>query len=215
LGLFITFEGIEGCGKSTQIELAKDYLVALGKSVRLLREPGSTTLGENIRKLLLTSKGDGMSKWTELFLYEACRAELVSEVISPALEGDDIILCDRFIDSTISYQGYGRGLDLDTLFILNGRVTGGVMPGLTILLDCAIEVGLKRANERMLGKSSVREDRFEREDIDFHKRVKRGFLELAKGDPDRIKVVDSGESIDAVELKIRTILDECLKSQDA
>ena len=212
LGLFITFEGIEGCGKSTQIELSREYLNGLGKSVRLIREPGSTTLGESIRDLLLTSRGDGMSEWTELFLYEACRAELVSKVIRPALEGDEIIICDRFTDSTIAYQGYGRGLDIDALNTLNERATGGVAPKLTVLLDCPVEVGLGRANVRMQGESPHKEDRFEREKVDFHERVRSGFLELANIEPQRIKVVDAGDEIKVVEQNIRALLDDSLKA---
>lgn len=215
LGLFITFEGIEGCGKSTQIELASDYIAGLGKSVRLIREPGSTTLGESIRSLLLTSRGDGMDEWTELFLYEASRAELVAKVISPALEGDEIIICDRFIDSTIAYQGYGRGLDIDALHTLNARATGGLLPGLTILLDCPVEVGLGRANSRMQGESSHKEDRFEREKVDFHERVRSGFLALAKAEPKRIKVVDATREIKVVEQNISALIGECLKSRNA
>ncbi len=211
MGLFITFEGIEGCGKSTQIELLKAYLHECGRNVQRVREPGSTPIGEGIRELLLTKKGEGMSQWTELFLYEACRAELVSGVIAPALEGDGIIICDRFTDSTISYQGYGRGLDLDTLRAFNARASFDVTPDMTILLDCPVEVGLKRANKRMEGESSAREDRFEREEKEFHERVRKGFLELARLEPKRIKLVDATDAIDKVELKIRSVVDELLK----
>ncbi len=210
MGLFITFEGIEGCGKSTQIELLEAYLAEQGRSVLLVREPGSTPLGESIRELLLTGKGDGMDPWTELFLYEACRAELVSEVIAPALKGDGVIICDRFTDSTIAYQGYGRGLDIETLKGLNRTASFDITPGLTVLLDCPVEVGLKRANKRREGDSSAREDRFEREEKEFHERVRNGFLELAGLEPKRIKVVDSSEAIDKVELEIRSFVDELL-----
>ncbi len=210
MGLFITFEGIEGCGKSTQIGLLKAYLEGQGRKVLLIREPGSTPIGESIRDLLLTKKGDGMSQWTELFLYEACRAELVSEVIAPALENEVIIICDRFTDSTISYQGYGRGLDLDTLYTLNARASFEITPDLTVLLDCPVEQGLERANKRMEGESLAREDRFERESKEFHDRVRQGFLELAELEPARIKVVDASEAIDKVELKIRSLVDELL-----
>lgn len=210
MGLFITFEGIEGCGKSTQIELLKSFLAGHGREVLLIREPGSTPIGESIRKLLLTNKGDGMAEWTELFLYEASRAELVSGVIAPALKGEVIIICDRFTDSTIAYQGYGRGLDIETLKGLNRTASLEIKPDMTILLDCPVEVGLGRANKRMEGETLSREDRFEREAKEFHSRVSEGFLELAGLEPARIKVVDSSESIDKVELKIRSLVDELL-----
>jgi dTMP kinase len=212
MGLFITFEGVEGCGKGTQTRLLRDYLEGLCHEVRLVREPGGTPVGENIREILLTSKGDGMGHWTELFLYEAARAELVSSQIIPALEAGGTVICDRFTDSTIAYQGYGRGLDIETLKRLNKIASQGLVPDMTILLDCSLELGLARASKRMDGDGPASEDRFEREALDFHRRVRAGFFELAKLEPARIKIVSAEGTIEEVALKVRSVVEECLNN---
>ncbi|MEE9542839.1 MAG: dTMP kinase, partial [Thermodesulfobacteriota bacterium] len=201
-------------GKGTQAGLLKEFLLGQGRKVRLVREPGSTPIGESIRDVLLTSKGDGMGLWTELFLYEACRAELAATVIGPALDAGKVVICDRFTDSTIAYQGYGRGLDIDTLRGLNTVASQEKVPNLTILLDCPVELGLERAQKRMEEGEDVsaKEDRFEREALEFHRRVRGGFLELAKQEPERIKVVSAEGSIEEVALRVRSVVAEFLNN---
>lgn len=148
-GFFITFEGVEGCGKSTQMELLKGWFEERGEKVLAVREPGGTKLGEKVRAILLNSQGESIDPWAELFLYEACRAQLVSNVIRPALLKGLTVICDRFTDSTIAYQGYGRGLDTGAILSANALATGGLTPGVTLLIDCDPEVGLRRAWKRI------------------------------------------------------------------
>lgn len=207
LGLFITFEGIEGCGKSTQMGLLKDYLASRGVKTLAVREPGGTSIGERIRSLLLNSEGEGIDPMTELFLYEACRTELVRKVIVPALTSGTTVICDRFIDSTLAYQGYGRGLDPDAVRTLNRLATGGLTPDVTILLDCGVEVGLKRAFGRMEAGKGPREDRFEKEDMAFHRRVREGYLKLA-GTEARIRLVDASREIPSIHEELCDIIEK-------
>lgn len=209
LGLLITFEGIEGCGKSTQLELLKDHLKNKGKDILTVREPGGTPLGEKVRSILLDSRSTGMDPWAELFLYEACRAELVAKVIKPALNESKTVICDRFIDSTVAYQGYGRGLDISSITEANRLATGGLKPDITILIDCDTEAGLKRAWSRINAKEGHKEDRFEKEGLAFHKKVREGYLKLAKIEP-RIKVVDGGGEIPSIHKEICDIIDKAL-----
>ena len=206
MGFFITFEGIEGCGKSTQLELLKAWLESRGKQVLSVREPGGTLLGERVRALLLNSTEEGMDPWAELFLYEACRAQLVSRVIKPALASGKIVLCDRFFDSTLAYQGFGRGLDRVKIQGLNSLATGSLVPDLTILVDCPEEVGLKRAWARINAASGAKEDRFEKEETAFHRRVREGFLEIARA-ASRVKVVDGSSEISTVHGDICDIIE--------
>lgn len=204
--LFITFEGIEGCGKSTQSKLLKEYLEKKGRKVTALREPGGTRLGEKVRAILLNCDEEPIDPWAELFLYEACRAQLISRVIRPALESSTII-CDRFIDSTVAYQGYGRGLGVEAIKDLNDRATGGLKPDITILLDCDPEAGLKRAWERIGATTGAKEDRFEKEGLEFHGKIRQGYLELAKADK-RIRVVDGGREILSIHKEICDIIEK-------
>jgi len=207
LGLFITFEGIEGCGKSTQIALLKGYLIEKkGREVLTVREPGGTLLGEKVRAILLESGQEPPDPWAELFLYEACRAQLVSRVIKPALSAGKVVISDRFFDSTLAYQGFGRGLDVEKIEGLNALATGGLVPDLTFLVDCAEEVGLKRAWARINASMGAREDRFEKEELAFHRRVRDGFLEIARAAP-RVKVVDGSREISTVHGEIRDIIE--------
>ena len=179
MSLFITFEGGEGCGKSTQAGALYRRLLSLGIPAILTHEPGGTPLGNDLRRWL---KGEGeIDPLTELLLFNASRAHLVSQVIRPALDGGSIVICDRFFHSTIAYQGYGRGLDLGLIETVNNIATQGLRPDLIVLLDIAAEQGLKRKNLR---------DRFEREEIAFHQRVRQGYLEMAKKDPQRWLVID-------------------------
>ncbi len=207
MGGFITFEGIEGCGKTTQIELLKGYLEKKGLKVLPVREPGGTPIGERVRGILLNSEGDGMAPLTELFLYEACRAELVEKVIAPALKRGVFVICDRFSDSTVAYQGFGRGLKTD-IVLLNKLASNGLTPDVTFLLDLDPETGLKRAMKRINSNTGLKEDRFEKETLDFHKKVRQGFLKIAKDDPKRVKVIDADREIPIIHNAICDIINK-------
>jgi len=187
-GRFVTFEGLDGCGKSTQLEKLAVVLRNSGIPVITTREPGGTATGEKIRNVLLDSATAGLSPFAELALMFASRAQHIKEVIQPGLAHGSVVLCDRFTDSTVAYQGYGRGLDLASLRTLDARARDGLFPGLTFLLDCPVAVGLARARGRAGG-----EDRFERETVAFHERVRNGFLALAAAEPARFCVVDTTE----------------------
>ena len=206
MGFFITFEGIEGCGKSTQLELLKAHLESKGRAVLSVREPGGTLLGERVRSVLLNGTEEGIDPWAELFLYEACRAQLVARVIRPALAEGKVVLCDRFFDSTLAYQGFGRGLDAGKIEGLNALATGGLVPDLTFLVDCAEDVGLKRAWARINASAGAREDRFEKEELAFHRRVREGFLAIAGAVP-RVKVIDGSREISTVHREICDIIE--------
>lgn len=190
-GVFITFEGGEGCGKSTQLAMLADRFEEAGLMTEVLREPGGTRLGELVRDLLLDPSHGELDARAELLLYEASRAQLVAERIVPALSIGSVVLCDRFMDSTVAYQGHGRGLELDEVTQLNEIATAGVTPDLTILLDIDPALGLERATE-------VGTDRLESEDMAFHARVRDGFLRLAAGEPGRIVTVDANGTPDEV-----------------
>jgi dTMP kinase len=203
-GAFITFEGGEGCGKSTQLKILDDYLETRGFDVEVTREPGGTPLAESIREILLDPVNETLCPVTELLLYEAARAQHVSERILPALEAGRIVLSDRFYDSTTAYQGAGRGLGIKEMIHMHEIATGGLTPDLTIVIDVPADLGLARATQ---GGS----DRIEREKIEFHERVRTEFLRLAQAEPDRIRVVDGTKSIDEVAAAIREIVDLVLK----
>ncbi len=181
-GLFVTFEGGEGTGKTTLSGLLALRLEAAGRRVLRQREPGGTRLGEEVRRLLL-QRATPMSDEAELLLFLAARAELVRRVIGPALAQGAVVICDRFSDSTLAYQGYGRGLDLDVLRWLDGWATAGLMPDLTVLLDLPVAEGRRRTHGD--------DDAFQREDDAFHERVRRGYLELAKAEPERWLLLDA------------------------
>jgi dTMP kinase len=181
-GLFITFEGGEGSGKSTQADLLAQRLEGAGQRVLRLREPGGTPLGEELRQLLL-HRQTAISPAAELLLFLAARAELVQSVLQPALAEEAIVICDRFSDSTFAYQGYGRGLDLAELRRVNAFATDRLVPDLTVLLDLPVAAGRARKQRD--------EDAFQREDDAFHERVRQGYLELARQDPDRWLVLDA------------------------
>jgi dTMP kinase len=204
----ITFEGGDGTGKSTQIRALENYLRQAGRSCLTTCEPGGTGLGVLIRKLLLEVGEYQIASGTELFLYLADRAQHVSEIILPALSAGKIVLCDRFTDSTLAYQGYGRGLDLQQLRQLNSIASAEAQPDLTFLLDCPVECGLARTARRSSEQPSGREDRFEREEIEFHERVRAGFLEMARAEPERFRVIDASRSIESITADIRRIIDQ-------
>jgi dTMP kinase len=193
--------------------MLKDYLEQKGRRVIVTREPGGTKLGERVRDILLNTDGVTISSWAELFLYAACRAQIVEEVIKPALEGDNIVICDRFYDSTVAYQGYGRGLDLEPFLAINRCVTGGITPDITFILDCPPEAGLRRAWGRINAGDEVREDRFERETIEFHRTVREGYLEIAGREPERVKVIDGNREIREVHGEIVEKMEEIIGSR--
>lgn len=202
-GVFITFEGGEGSGKSTQIRALTRRLEAAGVAVRALREPGGTSAGEAIRAILLDPAHTGLDPRAELLLYEAARAQLVAEVIEPALAAGEVVVCDRFYDSTTAYQGYARGLDLEEIDRLNHAATGGLVPDATVILDIDPEAGLARAT---VGGA----DRLEGEDAAFHRAVREGFLAIAATERDRVRVVDAAGTIDEVTARVSHALRDVL-----
>lgn len=210
MSLFITFEGVEGSGKTTQIQRLKRYLTRKGISCKVTREPGGAPIGEKIRKILLDPDHQEMLPLSELFLYEASRAQHINEVIKPLLKKGTIILCDRFNDATLAYQGYGRKLDQILIKKLNRLSSQGIEPDLTFLLDCPSDLGLKRALQRNRISKNEKEGRFEQEKIRFHNRVRKGYLEIAKKEPHRVKVIDTRAGEEKVFEKIREVVDELL-----
>ena len=207
--MLITFEGIEGSGKSTQISRVVQALSNSGRDVIATVEPGGTELGLNLRSILLDSNTGSLDPLAELFLFSAARSELLFEVIKPAIADGKIVLCDRFVDSTLAYQGYGRGLEIEMVAEINRTVCAGVWPNLTIWLDLPVDVGLNRAIGRLNQNNSI-EGRFEKEDVLFHTRVQDGFKSIAKQEPDRVKRVDSCESIENVSSKIIQLVNEAI-----
>ncbi|MBL7170846.1 MAG: dTMP kinase [Candidatus Omnitrophica bacterium] len=207
-GKFITFEGPEGSGKTTQIELLKQYLSKKGNSVIITREPGGERIAEKIRRILL-SPLSSIEPVTELFLYAASRVQHVEKVIRPAIQKGKVVLCDRFADATMAYQSYGRKIPKEVVKTINKLATSGLKPDLTILLDIDPGTGLKRArNVKGFYKGSA--DRIERESLAFHCRVRQGYLKLAKAEPKRIKVVKVREKIKDTQARIREIVADAL-----
>ena len=212
--MFITFEGIEGAGKSTAIEFLVEYLQAHGYDPVTTREPGGSALGRRLRSLLLDVRTTGLCSRAELFLFLADRAQHVAEVISPALEAGQVVLCDRFTDSTLAYQGYGRGLDTEYLRGLNQAATGGLQPELTLLLDLPVRCGLERAGERNRATGIViAEGRFDSESLDFHERVRRGYRALAEEEPERFAIIDASQPPEDVVLQCRSAIEAHLRSR--
>ncbi|WP_245589889.1 dTMP kinase [Caldanaerobius polysaccharolyticus] len=186
--MFITFEGIDGSGKTTQIKLISDFIKNLKYGIILVREPGSTPVSEKIREILL-DKENAMAPETEAYLYAASRAELVKKVIKPALDKGNIVICDRFLDSSLVYQGIARGLGLQAVYQLNTMALGDLKPDVTILLDL----------DPMVAKARLKKlDRLESEQLDFYRKVREGYLYLADREPERIKVVDAAQGVQQV-----------------
>jgi len=200
-GLFFTFEGIDGSGKTTQVQRFADYLSRMHLPYVVTREPGGTDLGDRIRRVLLPRASAGMDPWTEVLLYFASRAQNVSQVILPALEQGRIVLCDRFTDASLAYQGFGRGLDLSFIRQLHRFACRGLKPDLTFVIDIAPEESVHRAHHR---NTSATEDegRFEEEALAFHKRVRRGYRSLASREPRRMKLVPGQEGVEDVHQRI-------------
>ena len=191
-GIFITFEGIEGSGKTTQSER---LATALGPDVVLTREPGGTPISERIRDIFLTS--DDITSMTELLLIAAARTQHVDERIRPALHANRTVICDRFIDATVAYQGYRGGIDLSFIHQLNHIATGGLTPDITFILDLSPEVGLSRQQQ-----SGAHRDRLDRESLESHRKVREGYLSVAKANPHRIKLIDATQSPDAIHAEV-------------
>jgi dTMP kinase len=195
MSCFITFEGIEGSGKSTQLLLLAEKLEADGRAVTVTREPGGCDIADQIRAILLDSRNRAMVPMTELLLYAAARSQHVEEVIRPALTEGRIVLCDRYADATAAYQGFGRGIDMDLIDKVNKLAAGSVCPDATILLDCPEETGLARAMSRINATAGMREERFELESLRFHEAVRNGYLFLASKEPERFIVMDGSRAI--------------------
>ena len=198
-GLFITFEGADGCGKTTQIQLLDEYLQSKGYKTLLTREPGAKGLGTKLREILLHYDGEVSSK-CESFLFLADRAQHIDCIIKPALNEGVIVLCDRHTDSTVAYQGYGRGLDIEEINHLNNIATGGLKPDLTILLDVDIETSMQRVGKE--------KDRMESSGVEFFNKVRQGFLEISKKEPSRVKVISSSDTIENIHKKIVELVEK-------
>jgi len=213
--VFITFEGMDGVGKTTQVRMLQEALIELGYTVLATREPGGTRIGARIRSLLLDERNSELTPTAELFLYLADRSQHLAEVILPALKSGKWVLCDRFADATVTYQGYARGGDIEWISELNERTTKSFSPDLTFLLDCPVEVALGRIRDRNApGSGQLSEKRFDMERIEFHKKVREGYLTLAgasNGDP-RYRVVDASRSAQAIH---RGVLQEVLDKSRA
>jgi dTMP kinase len=208
-GLFITLEGVEGSGKTTQAATLADALRKDGRTVTVTHEPGGTRAGEAIRKIFLDPEVS-LDVASELLLVLADRAQHVREKLRPGVEAGEIVISDRYSDSTVAYQGYGRGFDLVLLGQLNRLATAGMVPDLTVVLDCAADTGLKRTRERVKGKAHVF-DRFESERLEFHRRVREGFLAIAKAEPDRVRVIDSERPLEIVAGEILAAVRELIR----
>jgi dTMP kinase len=205
VGSFITFEGPDGSGKSTQIQWLAEYLTGLGQSVLLTREPGGAAISEKIRDVLHDLRNRAMRPQTEILLYSAARAQLVAEVIRPALAEGAVVLCDRYADSTLAYQGFGHGLDLDTLRRVTSFATGDLRPDLTLLFDLDPAEGLRRRQT-----AGVEWNRLDDYDLAFHQRVREGYHTLAQAEPDRWVVLDAAQDRDGLQEEVRRVVAERL-----
>ncbi|MDD3375660.1 MAG: dTMP kinase [Candidatus Omnitrophica bacterium] len=201
-GKFITFEGSEGCGKSTQAKLLCDYLQDKNRKVLHIREPGGIKISEKIRSILLDVQNEEMTKECEVLLYMAARAQLVEEIIAPALKKGIIVVCDRFLDSTLAYQGYGCGIDVNLIEQVGFFATKGIVPDITFLLDMETSKGLSRIRQS--------KDRIEQRPLEYHDCVRKGYLALAKKEPKRIKVIEANDSKDSIQQQIQEVISRML-----
>lgn len=206
-GVFVTFEGAEGSGKSTQLDLIKEYLHQKKVPVEFLREPGGVKISESVRRILLNVRNQEMSQECEMLLYMAARAQLVSEKIAPALKRGRVVLCDRYLDSTLAYQGYGHGVDLNIIAQIGRFATQALQPDLTLLFDLDAAEGLARRGRI--------KDRIEQRSLAYHQRVRQGYLELAKKDPFRIKVIKADQTREEIHAIVRQAIDEVLERRRA
>jgi len=202
-GRFITLEGIEGAGKSTVAQLASEWLAARGITARVTREPGGTPLAERVRKIVLESGSESVSARAETLLMFAARSIHVENLIRPALARGEWVICDRFTDATRAYQGYGRGMDLAWIEQLAAAVHGDLQPECTLLLDLPVEVGLSRAR----GRSGMAADRFEAEATEFFERVRQGYLQIARAQPKRVRVIDAAAALPSVSQQVTAVLE--------
>jgi dTMP kinase len=209
-GIFITFEGVEGSGKSTQVAALERRLVARGLSVTVTREPGGTPVGEEVRRILLDLGHEGMLPLTELFLYLASRAEHTAKIVRPHLDGGDVVIADRFADASVAYQGGGRALGASFVESLNQAATAGVKPDVTFLLDLDPEEGLSRL---AAGRGEEAWDRIEREDLEFHRRVRAAYIESAGREPERFVLIDARKPPADIESIIASRVDELLNER--
>jgi dTMP kinase len=200
-GLFVTFEGIDACGKSTQLRLVAEALKAQGRAVEVTREPGGTAIAESIRAVVMDVAHGEMSPECEVLLYLAARAQHVAQRIAPALQTGAVVLCDRFADATFAYQGYGRGLDLEQLRRLNTFATGGRMPDLTLLFDITVELSRARLAQQQRGL-----DRMESGSLEFFGKVRQGYLSLAAQEPGRFVVIDGSLPLDTVAVRVQSVI---------
>src|SRR5262245_11311791 len=210
---FITFEGIEGSGKTTQMRLLYEHLKDRDIPVVVTREPGGTVIGERIRAILLDPTTKGLIPRAELFLYGAARLQHIEEVIQPALDAGRTVLCDRFMDATVAYQGYGREIPLSEVKVVSSLVTVDLKPDLTILLDLPVEVGLARARERNkddAASAASATSRFEDEDLEFHRRVREGYLAVASAERSRIRIVPGDQPVEKVARQVQSIAGKSL-----
>ena len=210
-GLFITVEGPDGAGKSTQIDYIKKYFKERGEEALFTREPGGTQISEKIRGIILDKNNEEMSHMTEALLYAAARAQLVKEVIEPALKAGTHVICDRFIDSSIAYQGYGRGLGM-SVGIINGFAVGDCMPDLTLLLKIDSDRGMDRIDSD--GRKARPKDRLESEALDFHRKVYNGYLQLENDFPERIRGINADQAIEQVSGDIKNELDRLFEERN-
>ncbi|WP_305043893.1 dTMP kinase [Geoalkalibacter sp.] len=210
MSFFITFEGIEGSGKTTQISRLAAHLRARGLEVVQTREPGGCPIADAIRAILLDAANTSLVSAAELLLYAAARAQHVEEVIRPALAKGRIVLCDRFTDATLAYQGFGRGLSLAQIENLNTLARGTTVPDLTLLFDLPVEVGLRRALKRIAGTSGPAEDRFEQESRQFHERIRLGYLTLAGQEPERFRLIHADADPEQVFAEVVTVVEQRL-----
>jgi len=211
----ITFEGIEGSGKSTQIKLVAEYFVKKNVPIIVTQEPSGTDIGRKIGSILFNSEHYYMCAETEMFLFCAARAQHVREKIMPALEQNKVVLCDRFSDATYAYQGAGRGLDHEFIKLINDYSALNLKPGLTLLFDLPVEIGLQRATDRnksLKEPSSI--DRFERENIDFHRRIREGYLNILRNDPQRFRLIDANQDVNAIQEEVRRHISDFINLQN-
>ena len=210
--MFITLEGIEGSGKTTQVDRLAQFLEARGKECLTTRQPGGTVIGENIRSILLNPENSTLAPMAELLLYLADRAQHISEMIKPALAAGQTIICDRYFDATVAYQGFARGLSVELLLELHRMLFDDLKPDITLLLDLSPQQGLDRAWQQLnSGQRAGRESRFEKETVAFHEKVRAGYLELARLEPQRFRVIDAARSPDQVFAEISKIISALLK----
>jgi len=213
LSLFITFEGPDGSGKTTQVQLLYEYLQERGYPVFLTREPGGTGIGDQIRKVLHSLENTEMLPQTEILLYSASRAQLVGQIIRPHLARGEIVLCDRYADSTLAYQGYGHGLDLQVLQVITTFATGGLKPDLTIYLDIDVEEGLRRKlAAHQAGEAEW--NRMDQQEIAFHRRVRQGYLQMVAAEPERWAVIEAAQPADVAQRAIRAEVEARLRAAD-